>query len=101
MDPQQRLFLDATLATTLWQNIDTANVAVAVGIQHMEHAQLCSNQSTCGFSPYVATGSALSVAWALILCFQLWAVSNKCRHRLFCFIVGDPYLHLRSAPRGI
>lgn len=62
MDPQQRLLLDATLATTLWQTIDTANVAVAVGIQHMEYAQLCSNQSTFGFSPYVATGSALSVA---------------------------------------
>jgi len=63
MDPQQRLLLDATLASTLSKDIVPATVAVVIGIQHMEYAQLYCNRSTsAGLSPYVATGSALSVA---------------------------------------
>jgi acyl transferase domain-containing protein/acyl carrier protein len=63
MDPQQRLLLDATLASTLSKDIVPATVAVVIGIQHMEYAQLYCNRSTsAGLSPYAATGSALSVA---------------------------------------
>jgi acyl transferase domain-containing protein/acyl carrier protein len=64
VDPQQRLLLESTLMSKMLAEAgnDTkpkgSSVAVAVGVQHIEYALLDNVKD----DPYVATGSALSVA---------------------------------------
>ena len=73
VDPQQRLLLESTLMSKMLAEagigtrLKESSVAVAVGVQHIEYALLDSNDNQSVVNnvkddPYVATGSALSVA---------------------------------------
>ncbi|MDA9097989.1 phosphopantetheine-binding protein [bacterium] len=64
VDPQQRLLLESTLMSKMLAEagnntkLNGSDVAVAVGVQHIEYALLDNVKD----DPYIATGSALSVA---------------------------------------
>jgi len=64
IDPQQRLIVELTLRTlkiTCGHDVLNTGVATFVGIQHMEYNSLHQGISCIG-EPYIAAGSALSVA---------------------------------------
>ncbi|CAL6305462.1 unnamed protein product [Bathycoccus prasinos] len=64
IDPQQRLIVESTLQTlqiTCSHDSSNMDVATFVGIQHMEY-NLLNQGINCIGEPYIATGSALSVA---------------------------------------
>ncbi|CAL6313196.1 unnamed protein product [Bathycoccus prasinos] len=64
LHPQQRLIVESTLQTlqiTCSHDSSNMDVATFVGIQHMEY-NLLNQGINCIGEPYIATGSALSVA---------------------------------------
>ena len=114
VDPQQRLLLESTLMSKMLAEagngtrLKESNVAVAVGVQHIEYALLDCNENQSVVNnvkddPYVATGSALSVAAgrvAYVFNFGLAALSidTACSASLMAVhLAVSGALHLHSS----